>query len=364
VNTVLTNLGTDPCQGAAPRGDPALAAVWTAQGGGPVLGAIPAPDAGQINITVGGNPELRPEKANTWTVGAVVRPSFLPGFDATIDYYNIKITEMVSVPTPGDLIAACFDTLNPASEACTVIVRNPSTGGLSGDPTVPGLFGVASNLGKAATDGVDLVMNYRRSLGELLGSPARIALNFSGNWTRKHKFQATETSVNRECVGFYSVNCGFTGSLNPEYTFAQRSTLSLGKVDFSLLWRYLHKMRYEPITLAAELEAADEANRDAAGNLLPEDEQGCPDFAGVDPGGCVVDPAFRRIGSRHYFDFTTRFNVNENFDLTLTVMNILDSDPPDVGATIGSTTFNSGNTYPATYDALGRRFGAAARIKF
>ena len=364
VNTVLTNLSTDPCQGAGPLTNPALAAVCTAQGGGPFLGSIPSPDAGQVNITTGGNPNLKPEKANTWTVGAVVRPSFLPGFDATIDYYNIKIKEMVSTPTPGDLIAACFDTLNAASPACTSIVRNPSTGGLSGDPTVPGLAGAASNLGKAATDGVDLVMNYRRSLGELLGSPARIALNFSGNWTRKHKFQATPTSINRDCVGFYSVNCGFTGSLNPKYTFNQRSTLSLGKVDVSLLWRYIHKMKYEPVTLQEELDAADAANRDAAGNLLPLAQQDCPQFDTNDPGGCVTDAPYRSIKSHHYFDLTTRYNVNENFDFTFTILNLFDKDPPSVGNSIGSTTYNSGNTYPATYDALGRRFGASARIKF
>jgi outer membrane receptor protein involved in Fe transport len=62
--------------------------------------------------------------------------------------------------------------------------------------------------------------------------------------------------------------------------------------------------------------------------------------------------------------FSSRFNVNENFDLTLTVMNLFDKKPPIVGGTIGSTTFNGGNTYPSTYDALGRRFAAGARVKF
>jgi outer membrane receptor protein involved in Fe transport len=59
-----------------------------------------------------------------------------------------------------------------------------------------------------------------------------------------------------------------------------------------------------------------------------------------------------------------RFGVSENFDMTLTVMNLLDKDPPIVGSTIGTTSFNSGNTYPSTYDALGRRFAIGGRLKF
>ena len=42
----------------------------------------------------------------------------------------------------------------------------------------------------------------------------------------------------------------------------------------------------------------------------------------------------------------------------------IDKQPPIVGSSIGSTAFNSGNTYPSTYDALGRRFAASARIRF
>jgi outer membrane receptor protein involved in Fe transport len=78
--------------------------------------------------------------------------------------------------------------------------------------------------------------------------------------------------------------------------------------------------------------------------------------------GETVD--FNHIPAWSRFDLTTRFNVNEHFDLTFTVDNILDKKPPIVGNTAGTTLANSGNTFPATYDALGRRFTAGARIKF
>jgi outer membrane receptor protein involved in Fe transport len=78
--------------------------------------------------------------------------------------------------------------------------------------------------------------------------------------------------------------------------------------------------------------------------------------------GQTVD--FNHIPAMNYFDFATRFNVNEHFDLTLTINNIFDKKPPIVGNTAGSTSANSGNTFPALYDPLGRRITAGARIKF
>lgn len=366
-NTVLTNLATDPCALLAPLSNPNLAAVCIAQGApASTLGTINQPTAGQANVTTGGNLTLKPEKANTWTVGAVLRPRFLPGFNATVDYYNIKVKGAISFPTPGDVINACFASLSAASAtdpACLVIRRNPVTGALDGpSDTTGGLFAPLTNAGRLETSGIDATLNYRRDLGTLAGAPAKLNINFSGNHLINSKFQASPTSVNRECRNFYSINCD---PPNPVWTFNERTTLSLGKVDLSLLWRYIHKVRIEDSVLQEQLDAAAAANVDAgfpAGTTDPDAP--CPSFDGADPGGCVFDPAFRKIGSRHYFDFSTRFNVNEHLDVTFTIQNLLDRKPPALGNTIGTTTFNSGNTYPSTYDALGRRFAASARVKF
>jgi outer membrane receptor protein involved in Fe transport len=240
----LTNLALDPCAGTAPVGNANLTATCIAQGAPPsTIGFITNPTAAQANAVFGGNLELQPEKANTWTVGVVLKPRFLPGFNATVDYYNIKVKDAITNPTPGDLIDACFNAPSPTNPDCTVIQRNPITGGLEGDPaTTQGLFSPLTNLGKIFTDGIDVTANYRRGLGTLIGAPAKINLSFGGNWTRNNKFQATPTSINRECTGFYSVNC----NPSPEFTFSQRTTLSLGRVDLSLLWRYIHEVEFEP----------------------------------------------------------------------------------------------------------------------
>jgi outer membrane receptor protein involved in Fe transport len=357
LTTVLTNLAVDPCAGAAPLSNANLRAICLAQGA-PVnrIGVINNPTAGQANITTGGNLNLTPEKANTWTVGAVVRPRFLPGFSATVDYYHIKVTGAITLPTPGDIIAACFGSITAASAsapACTSIRRNPITGQLDGSPAdTPGLFGALSNQGKITTDGIDLTADYRHNLGTIMGAPAKIALNFGGNYTHSQKFQASPTGLNRECVGFYSANCGFpAGGLLPKYTWNERTTLSLGRTDLSLLWRHLSGMKYEP----------------GLPPLFNGTINSTPSTSVFfnDPGnlnGKSVN--FNRIPAFNYFDFATRFNVNEHFDLTFTVMNIFDKKPPIVGNTAGTTSQNSGNTFPSTYDPLGRRFAAGARIKF
>ena len=366
-STVLTNLGIDPCAGSAPTANADLRAICIAQGA-PVgtIGTITNPTAAQANITAGGNLNLQPEKADTWTLGVVFQPDFLPRFNMSLDYYNIKINDVLGTPLPGDIIAACFDNITAASAsdpACTSIRRNPLTGGLDGDPSItPGLFGLTNNLGRLYTDGFDLLMNYNTDVGF-----ANLAWSFVGNWTRHSKYNAnvaSPDSLNRDCVGYYSVNCSFTGSIQPEFQFSNRFTLGFDTVDLSLLWRWQDAVSFEPAQLAADRAAADAANRDGDGVLLPIDDQGCPDFDGADPGACVVDPQFRKIKAQHYFDLTARFNVSENLVFTATVQNLLDNKPPIVGNSIGSTTYNSGNTFPSTYDALGRRYAVSAKLKF
>ena len=148
------------------------------------------------------------------------------------------------------------------------------------------------------------------------------------------------------------MNCSFTGSIQPEFQFSNRFTFGFDKVDLSLLWRWQDSVQFEPLQLQADLDAA---------LASPAD---CPDPNGADTGGCMVNPEFRKIKAAHYFDLTGRFSVSDNLTVTMTVQNLLDKKPPIVGNSIGSTTYNSGNTYPSSYDALGRRYAVSAKLKF
>ncbi|PXW78603.1 TonB-dependent receptor-like protein [Blastomonas natatoria] len=354
VVTGLDNLSVDPCAGTGVIGNALLSAVCIAQGapaGRVAAGTIPQPAAGQANVTGGGNPLIGPEKAETYALGFVFQPTtFLSGLTVSMDYYNIVVDNAITNATPGDIIQGCFGSLTAASAtspACTGIRRNPTTGALSG--STANTFGLPqplTNLGRLSTDGIDLSINYRTDLGF-----ATLGWAFNGNWTNTSKFRASPTAFNRDCVGYYSVNCQ---SIQPEFSFSQRTTLGFGDVDVSLLWRYIDSVQYEgqaPDALTGR--GFTNANR----NLFRGTVTGAGPMVGRQ-----VD--FNRIRAYHYFDLSTRFSITDNLGLTMTVLNLTNQKAPLVGNTAGATAFNSGNTYPSTYDALGRTFAVSAKLKF
>ena len=380
VTTGLNNLGNDPCVTATANtalGDTCVSQI--VRGGAStadatnLLGSILQPAAGQINVTGGGNPDLGVETATTWTVGAIFEP--INNLSLTVDYFNIKVDDAITAPAVGDLIDGCYSAPAVDNPNCVLISRNPTTGGLDGAPNeARGLLLNLSNLGTIKTDGVDVSLRYRTDLTDNIGF--RFATD--GTWTNKNEFESSPGAGFRDCVGFYSVNCG---SIQPEYVFNTRATFSFfDQIDASILWRYLDAVQYEPRQLQAEFDAADASNRDEDGVLLPIDLdrigrtgfQGCPNFDGSattadlpeDPGFCVVNPDFRTIPAEHYFDLSLRFAASEQLELVFTVQNLLDNKPKVVGSDLGSTAFNSGNIYPSTYDALGRRYAVAARFSF
>ncbi|QHL91805.1 TonB-dependent receptor [Sphingomonas changnyeongensis] len=351
VVTGLTNLVTDPCASLDVSNPPIrrstgptgiLRDVCLAQGA-PLAGInnIQDPAAGQANGTGGGNPNIQPEKSDSYTIGVVLQPQAIPGLSVTVDYYNIVVNSAITAATPGDVIGACFNNLTAASvtsAACTSIRRNPVNGRLSGSTaTTLGLPQPLTNLGRLSTNGIDLSVNYNTDLDF-----AKLSLSFNGNWTRSIKFRASPTGLNRECAGFYSTNCSPTsGSPQPEFSWNQRTTLSFDMVDVSLLWRHISAIQYEP-GIGTLFNGAITGNTTVAGQRVN----------------------FNRIPAYNYFDLSVRFDLGDNLDVTLTALNMFDKQPPIVGSNAGATAYNSGNTFPSTYDALGRTFAATARVKF
>lgn len=343
VVTQLSNLANDPCQGpVAPTGDKLAACLAQVPAGGAGAatisnGAVAPPAAGQINITTGGNVNLRTETAKTWTIGMAFQPVAVPGLSLTVDYFNIRVTDAISAPTPGDAIAACFNSPSASNPFCSqeFISRNPFTGGIDGDPaTTKGLILQQSNLGRVGTDGIDVSAQYKTDLTDTIG----LSLSFDGTWTNRQTFQATPVSVNRECVGYFSVNCG---SPQSEWAFTQRTSLTFNE-DFtmSLRWRYLSSLKQEPLDI----------------------EENGPAFVGESP--LFGNVNFGRIPDEHYFDLTMQWDLSEHVLLTLTANNLFDNKPTVVGSDIGSTSYNSGNIYPSSYDALGRRYAASVKFTF
>ena len=186
-------------------------------------------------------------------------------------------------------------------------------------------------------------MNYQRPLGSV-----KWAASVVWNQTLHSKFKATPSAYDRDCVGYYSVNCSFTGSIQPKRTWSVQNTFTFkGGTDVSFLWRHQSGARFEPCN------AVETCTPRAFNGTIPAD-------SGALSGQQVN---FGKIAAHDYLDLTTRFNI-EQITFTLTVQNLFNTKPPIVGNTIGSTSYNSGNTYPSSYDALGRRFAVGARVKF
>jgi outer membrane receptor protein involved in Fe transport len=336
--TGLSNLAVDPCQGAlinqAQANTAGTLSNLCRQTGVPfaVIGTLAAPSAGQINVQQGGNPNLGPEEADTTTIGFVWNPSFVSDLVFTFDYYDIEINQAISSPTAPDVLTDCYNAgRNPGltfNAACQAVLRNPNTGTFNGNEA-PGVVLPLSNVGYYQTSGYDLGVTWTYAFAnERLG---RLRVNLTGNYTDEWFFQATPNAVLRDCLGFYSVACDTATSLTsgprPEFRWNQATTWFFGNFDVGYNWRHIDGLKEEP-------------------------------------GGAAFLPAFSTIPSYDYFDLSAGWNVTDKIRLSLTVLNVTDEEPPNVGQTIGGTGNNSGNTYPQSYDAIGRYFTLGASVRF
>ena len=148
----------DPCGG--PNIDPnstlGKQCLNPAQGGGPrVLNN--GDDANQQKSINGGNANLQPETATTWTVGMVYEPGFLKGLALTLDYFAIDVKNTIGVLGAGFIVGACYPT-DPTvvpPQYCDLIQRDPQTG------TIARIIDTNINVGQLKTAGIDFQINYK-----------------------------------------------------------------------------------------------------------------------------------------------------------------------------------------------------------
>jgi outer membrane receptor protein involved in Fe transport len=108
----------------------------------------------QITMVNGGNPDLRPEKANTTTVGVVFQPAFnnwLDGIQLSLDWYSIQVTDLVGQLGQQLIVDECYAGNNLQ---CQYVLRDPSTG------LVNKVLNVFQNINQAKISGVDVEFAY------------------------------------------------------------------------------------------------------------------------------------------------------------------------------------------------------------
>lgn len=333
VTLTANGLDFDPCAGANPIVDqqnPFATEANCARTGVTVAeyGHI-APSPAGYNVLSGGNPDLRPETADTWTFGLVIAPVQVPGFDLTLDYYDIRVTGMIATIDPDVVIEQCLETGNPF--LCSLIHREPGTGSLwiGADGYVSNVY---ENTASLSTRGLDVALSYRRALPSLDGrSLGHASLTLNGSWLMVLTTQTEPGAPSYDCAGFYGIQCGDPA---PRW----RHILRLGwetpwNLDVTLAWRYVG-----PVIVAA-----------ASTNPVLK---------------LPFDAADYRLGPRSYIDLSLDWRISKRLELRMGVNNLFDVDPPVVGTDFQSGVAADANTYPGVYDVLGRWLfvGLTARI--
>lgn len=308
------SLSHDYCVGAE---GVTYAAICEAQGASPgVIGNIAPPISGQINVFTGGNPELKAEKSDTYTLGIVVNPPSLRALSLSVDYYNITIANAIDFTPPQVTLDQCFLVDKSAtSPACSSIVRN-ANGQISGGVAI-GVPEREGNTASLKTDGIDVDLSYHGGNRNAFN----YAIDYAGTYTLNFKKQSSPETASIQCAGRFGSSCNLEPI--PHYKHTLSVDLGYGAVSFNTRWRYLGAVR-----------------EDAGTDILVS-----------------------RIKAVSYFDETASIDVDNRFTLRLGVQNLFDKKPPIVGDTVGND-FNTGSTFPVFYDVLGRSYFAGFSAKF
>ena len=275
----------------------------------------------------GSNKTLQPEKANTWSVGAVLSPKsggeLFSAVQISVDYYNINVTNAIGSLLLTDILPRCFNSdgaSNPGYSAanpyCARIARDPLTGDIVNGQQ--GLF----NFGQYSLDGVDTQINWRFGL-DTLGAPASagtITLNSVISYLNSYKVSGLLGSPTLDYAG--SVGFGSVGGdiSHPKWKTVTSLGYSVGGFLVTGRWRYIDSSIHSDL---------------------------------------VANPAATTPGipAYNYFDLNAYYTFKERYTIGFGVTNIADRGPPFVsGAPL--------TTDAATYDVVGRTIFASLKAKF
>lgn len=310
----------DPCAGptpAASEAECALTGVTPAQ-----YGYVAGVDGSLFgyNAIIGGNEDLRSETATTRTVGIVLEPRFLRGFNATIDWWDINLEGAISNIGAQAIVDGCIATGDP--NFCSRIHRDPNGSLWLGNGHVDNR---QANLGSFKIRGIDGTADYSVALGSL-GSAN---FQFRGGYVLRWIVDNGGLSTPYDCAGLFGSPCG----MQPRWKHTARATWDAPRgITLSLQWRHIGGVKLAAL--------------DPKFNLTDD-----------------ISPGHTRLRPQDYFDVATAFRVRKGFELRFGVNNALDRQPPLIvsNTAAGDGPFN-GNTYPGWYDPLGRFIYATVAI--
>lgn len=279
--------------------------------GGPAIGGVSA-----FQNTIG-NPDLQPEKARNTEVGIVLsRPSWAPGLSLSVDYYTIKLSDVVSTLTAQQIVQFCFEG-NQAF--CGGFDLNAGQGSnfINVQPF---------NLASWKTSGFDIEGSYQ--FQRPLGLPGSFTVRALGTHIREFLVRAGIEGV--ATVDQAGANTGAT----PDWKWLATQTYDSGRFSLTLQERWFSDGVF--------------------GNQYVVCQTDCPVSTTNNP---TIDR--NKMKGAFYMDVGASFDIRENVTLYGKVDNLFDKDPEP------SPQTNTGlDVNPALYDTLGRIYRVGLRMNF
>jgi iron complex outermembrane receptor protein len=306
--------GVDPCEGTNPTFSQSQCSnlgVSASQ-----YGHIAVNPSGSYNEISGGNTALKPEKADTYTIGLILQP--VRNLNITIDAYRIKIRNDIQALGFANILNAC----GTIGAECDLVHRD-ANGTLWQTPNGY-VSDIETNVGSTTTQGIDFAADYLYRTNRL-GS---FSLSFAGTYL--DKLALNEPGVTKyDCAGLYGPICG-----TPQAHWRSKTRLTWvtpWNLGLSAQWRYFGPAKVDTTSSQSGL-------------------------AGTAP----YYPFDSKLKAYSYFDLTLTMPIDNRFTFRLGANNILDKDPPIFGSVYAPS--GNGNTYSQTYDALGRYVFAGVTV--
>jgi iron complex outermembrane recepter protein len=317
----------DPC--ATSSGSPPTATVAQCQltGLNPAqYGKVAGNPAGQYQGLVGGNPQLKPEKSDTTSFGIVLTPSVVPNLSVELDYYKIRILNVISSYTFPLQMNTCIATGNPV--LCGNIHRDVN-GSLWQSPSGY-IVDSTLNLGALQNTGVDVTATYKFDMN----AAGRLTFALYGTYTAQFITQPGGVFGVQayDCAGYFGNICAVP---TPKWKHKLRINYDtpIEGLGVGVQWRFVG-------AVTQDLNSPNPLLRTPNG----PPPVGLPNYT--------------------WIDMTASYTLNKNTTIRVGVNNIMDKDPPLTSTAYFSNAFENGNTWPGTYDALGRYLFANLTLQF
>ena len=276
----------------------------------------------------GGNQLVQPEKADTTTVGFVVQPSFLQGFQTSIDWYSINVSGAIAQLSAQQLVDGC--AVNGDQALCQYVIRsgNPSTG------TIERIDSLFINLAEQKIEGVDIETSYRHGLNLLGGGPEALSVRLFGSRLLANSTQNRGAALDERV--------GQVGGLGlPKWKATGVLSYTNGPYSSTLIGRYI---------------GSGSLDRTLVESSVP--------LRNATTGATITTIDDNTVGSVFYTDLTLGWQPEsvEGMRVYGTVTNLLDHAPPMSPAAIGRTGPSEVNAL--IHDVVGRRFVVGVNYKF